>query len=217
MIDYQQQRTNMVESQVRTSDVTDRRILKAMLEVPRELFAPQQVRALAYMEDALQVGLSRYLLPPRTLARLIQLGEIDEGMRVIDVGCATGYSTAVLAKIGAEVVAVESDTALARSAADALSTLGLTNAMVVRGPLAAGAADKAPFQVILLNGAVAKIPESLLEQLDDGGRLVAVISEGSFGCAKIWRRSGGSFDARPAFDAAAMPLPGFAVEAGFVF
>jgi protein-L-isoaspartate(D-aspartate) O-methyltransferase len=224
MIDSKQQRLNMVESQVRPSDVTDRRIIKAMLEVPREAFLPQELRALAYMDEAVPVrrdagrAEARYLLPPRIFAKLVQLAEVAPEAVVLDVGCASGYSTAVLARLAKSVVAVESDAALATTAAATLRELGVSNAMVVPGPLGAGAPDRGPFAAILLNGAVPEVPQSLLDQLAEGGRLVAVIGgQGSLGCAQVWQRAGTTFDARAAFDAGAQPLPGFARETGFVF
>lgn len=226
MIDSAQQRLNMVESQVRPSDVTDRRIIRAMLEVPREAFAPEAVRDIAYMDGSLPVssrglnggrlGLARYLLAPRTFAKMVQLAEVEPTSVVLDIGCATGYSTAVLARLAKAVVAVEVDAALAALASEALRNAGAGNAVVVEGPLAAGSPGHAPYDAILLNGAVPEVPAVLLEQLKEGGRLLAVIAEGTFGRAQIWRRAGKTFDARPAFDAAAELLPGFARAPDFV-
>jgi protein-L-isoaspartate(D-aspartate) O-methyltransferase len=218
------QRLNMVESQVRPSDVTDRRIIRAMLDVPREAFVPPGMASLAYSDAALAVSGQRTgnapvraLLEPRTLAKLIQLADLDEDATVLDVGCATGYSTAVLARIAERVVAVEADKALAGAATGALQALGVTNATVVTGELRAGAAAQAPFDAILLNGAVPSIPSSLCDQLREGGRLVAVVSEGRVSRAHLTLRTGSTFDTRPAFEAAADPLPGFDVPAGFIF
>ena len=223
MTDTTQQRINMVDSQVRPSDVTDRRIIKAMLELPREAFAPAALRAMAYMDGPLPVtapgaaGPARRLLAPRTLAKLVQLAELEPDSAVLDVGCGTGYSTALLAKIAGRVVALEPDPGLAERAGKLLAELGLDNAKVVQGALAAGLPDDAPFDAILLNGAVPEVPQALLEQLKDGGRLLAVVAPGSYGRAFVWLRTGTSYASRAAFDAAADPLPGFAREAGFVF
>jgi protein-L-isoaspartate(D-aspartate) O-methyltransferase len=222
MTDSIEQRLNMVESQVRPSDVTDRRIIRAMLEVPREAFVPEGLRALAYMDEGVPVeqrpaGMPpRTLLAPRTFAKLVQLAEIDADAVVLDVGCATGYSTAVLARLARAVVALEADAALAGLARATLRRLEVDNALLIEGPLAAGVPSHAPFDAILLEGAVPRVPHELLEQLKDGGRLVGVRAQGAFGRAEVWRRSGKAFDARPAFDAGAGPLPGFSVEAGFV-
>jgi protein-L-isoaspartate(D-aspartate) O-methyltransferase len=222
MTDSTEQRLNMVESQVRPSDITDRRIIRAMLELPREAFVPEAQRALAYMDGPLPVverggyGPVRSLLAPRTLAKLVQLAEIGPQSVVLDVGCATGYSTALLARLAKAVVAVEVDAALAARAVATLRALKVGNALVIEGPLPAGAPSHAPFDAILLEGAVPQVPQTLLDELKDGGRLVGVIADGAFGRAEVWRRSGATFDARPAFDAGAEPLPGFARRAEFV-
>jgi protein-L-isoaspartate(D-aspartate) O-methyltransferase len=222
MIDSKQQRINMVESQVRPSDVTDRRIIRAMLEVPREAFVPQSLQELAYMDESVaatdDVGGTpgRCLLAPRTFAKLVQLAEIGSDAVVLDVGCATGYSTAILARLAKAVVAVEVDAALAARATQTLRQIGVGNTVVIEGALERGAPSHAPFDAILLEGAVPQVPQALLEQLKDGGRLVTVIAEGVLGRAQVWRRSGKVFDARPVFDAGAQPLPGFARKAEFV-
>jgi protein-L-isoaspartate(D-aspartate) O-methyltransferase len=216
MTDSKLQRLNMVESQVRPSDVTDRRILKAMLEVPRERFVPAEIMPMAYMDEPLPVtrsnGSARFLLAPRTLAKLLQLARIEPESSVLDVGCATGYSTAVLARL-----AKESDKGLAARARQVLGDLGATNAALVEGPLAAGAPAKAPFDAILVNGAVEVVPPALLEQLKDGGLLAAIVMEGALSRAQVWRRIGTAFDAQPAFAAGAAVLPGFERAPAFVF
>jgi protein-L-isoaspartate(D-aspartate) O-methyltransferase len=225
MTDSGLQRLNLVESQVRPSDVTDRRIIKAMLDVPREAFVPSALASIAYMEEPVSVAgkapngveTTRQLLAPRTFAKLVQLARIDDGSVVLDVGCATGYSTAVLAKIAAHVVAVESDKLLADMAGRTLQKLGVENASVIVAPLVAGAPARAPFDAIVLNGSVPVVPDALLDQLKEGGRLVAVIADGALSRAHIILRSRDTFDARPAFEAAAAQLPGFEKPAAFVF
>jgi protein-L-isoaspartate(D-aspartate) O-methyltransferase len=222
MSDSKQQRLNMVETQVRPSDITDRRIVRAMLELPREIFAPEGQRDMAYMDDDLPVVPAlpgkegRYLLAPRILAKLVQLAEVDAGASVLDVGCASGYSSAVLARLARSVVALECETELAGLAARRLRELDVSNVTVVEGPLAEGAAAHAPYGAIILNGAVQEVPQGLLAQLAEGGRLVAVVSSGRLGHARVWRRSGKLCDARSAFDAGAKPLPGFERQTGFV-
>jgi protein-L-isoaspartate(D-aspartate) O-methyltransferase len=203
MTDSRQQRINMVESQVRPSDVTDRRIIRAMLEIPRERFVPAEFAALAYMDEGVPVTprsggqAPRMLLAPRTFAKLVQLAEIDADDVVLDVGCATGYSTAVLARLAKSVVASEADAALATRATEALRTIRADNAVVVHG--------------------VPDVPQSLIDQLKDGGRLVGILASGTLGRAQVWRRTGKTFDARPAFDAGAELLPGMARKAEFSF
>src|SRR3977135_1981513 len=178
-IESTEQRINMVESQVRPSDITDRRIIRAMLEVPREKFVPASLQALAYMDEAVpavEPGAGRpgrFLLAPRTFAKLVQLAEIGPETVVLDAGGAKGCSTAVLARLAKAVVAVEVDAALAARATQTLRQLGVNNALVIEGALEKGAPSHAPFGAILLNGAVPRIPQELLDQLEDGGRLVA--------------------------------------------
>jgi len=223
MTNFSLQRLNMVESQVRPSDITDRRIVRAMLEVPREAFVPKEFATIAYIDDPAPVlaspdgGGARYLLPPRSFAKLVQLAEVGPDCVVLDVGCATGYSAAVLARMARRVVAVESEPGLAREAARNLRELGTGNAVVIEGPLADGAPAEGPFDAILLNGAVPAVAPALLEQLGDGGRLVAMLCEGPLHRAHVWRRGGKVIDQRPAFEGAAARLPGFEVPAGFVF
>jgi protein-L-isoaspartate(D-aspartate) O-methyltransferase len=223
MTDFVEQRINMVESQVRPSDVTDRRIIRAMLELPREDFVPESMRTMAYMDEAVQVapgGIGtppRYLLAPRLLAKLVQLAQIEPTARVLDVGPATGYSTALLAKLAARVVAVEVDGSLCTKARTTLRDLGLSNVSVLQGPLPTGARSEGPYEAILLNGAVEAVDPDLVDQLKDGGLMVGVLAIGSGGRAQVWRRFSQVFDTRPAFDATAPPIPGFTRPAGFVF
>ena len=213
MVDAAAQRMNMVESQVLTSDVTDRRILRAMRELPRERFVPAPMTALAYMDEAVPVTPAgaerRWLLAPRVLAKLLQLADIGDDNHVLDVGGATGYSAAVLAGMGKSVIALECNIKLTEQARANLAALALDNASVTVGELTAGWLDKAPYDAIVLQGAAATVPEALFDQLKDGGRLVAVLIEGGLGKATIWRRLGRSVDAWGAFDAAAPVLPGF--------
>ena len=164
-----------------------------------------------------KAGEARCLLPPRTLAKLLQLLGIGPQSVVLDVGCATGYSTAVLARLARRVVALEAESDLARAAKGALEKLGADNATVVEGPLAAGAAAHGRFDAILLNGSVPGVPPALLDGLADGGRLAAVLRRGPLCRAHVWRRTGNTLDEEPAFEAAAAPLPGFDEPAQFVF
>jgi protein-L-isoaspartate(D-aspartate) O-methyltransferase len=220
MADAAEQRRNMVESQVRPSDVTDRRVIRAMSEVERERFVPRALRAIAYMDQEVPLAAAvgrRALLAPRTFAKLIQAAEIGADAAVLDVGAATGYSSAVLARLAARVVALESDPDLAEEARRALPAAGVTGVALRHGPLGNGSPEDAPFDVIVLEGAVPEVPARLLDQLKDGGRLVAILSDGRWGRATVWRRIGTSYDARPVFDAGALPLPGFAREAQFQF
>jgi protein-L-isoaspartate(D-aspartate) O-methyltransferase len=218
MADYAQARRVMVDRQVRTADVTDLRIISALLDVPRELFVPAARRAVAYLDLDVPVNESgRALLKPMVFAKFVQAAGITDTDRVLDVGCATGYSAAVLGKLAGSVVALEEDAALARGAAEVLAQTGAANVSVVSGAFAAGWAESAPYDVIVLEGAAELIPDSLLSQLKDGGRLVAVVRSSPMGRATLYRRAGGHATAQPVFDAAAPLLPGFAKPAAFVF
>lgn len=212
------QRKNMVESQVRPSDITDRRIPAAMLDVPREAFVPKARESLAYIDTDLPLGAGRVLLAPRTLAKLIQLLSPEPGDLVLDVGCATGYSAAILSRLATTVVALEADQALAQEATRVLQSLGVDNAAVVQGPLPAGYPDEGPFDRILVDGAVTEPPKILLGQLKEAGSLAAILISGQgAGRAVVWQKSGATYSMRDGFDATTAILPGFARSPGFVF
>jgi protein-L-isoaspartate(D-aspartate) O-methyltransferase len=221
MIDHATQRLNMVESQVRPSDVTDRRITRAMREIPRESFVPGPLISIAYADEPLKVSdtgkTQRFILAPRLLAKLAQLLSIEPDGLVLDVGPASGYSTALLARLGQTVIALEEDAQLAERAQAALTALGIDNAVVITGPLTAGAPDEGPYDAILINGAVTDVPPALLDQLKDGGLLAAIQIENGVGRAVLWNRRGMNFDRRIVFDASAAYLPGFEPKTGFQF
>jgi protein-L-isoaspartate(D-aspartate) O-methyltransferase len=221
MTDFARARRMMVDGQVRTNDVTDLRVIAAFSEVPRERFVPKDKLALAYADQDIPVGgagaPARCLLKPMVLSKLIQAAEIAEGDKVLDVGCTTGYSTAILARLAGTVVALEQDSVLARTAAENLGALGSTNVRLAAGPLVQGWPAQAPYDAILLNGSAEVEPNVLLRQLKEGGRLVGVIGGSPVGRAMIYRRSGGHTSAHPDFDAVAPLLPGFAKPPQFVF
>lgn len=216
-VDFRQQRVKMVDGQVRTNDVTDIPIISAMLSVPREAFVPEHRRPLAYIDEDIEVAPGRFLMPASPFARLVQLVAPRPGDRVLDVGCGTGYSSAVLSRIAGSVVALESDGALAARAAATLSAEGFDNVSVIEGPLAAGHAAQAPYDVILVEGAVDLVPQALLDQLAEGGRLVAVVGRGNAGRATLHLREGGLMSPRRAFNAAVKPLAEFARAEEFEF
>ena len=221
MIDCALQRTNMVESQIRPSDVTDRRILRAMAALPREHFVPPSLATLAYMDESISLydagyrGPARRMLSPRTLAKLLQLAQVESTDRVLDVGAGRGYGAAVLARLASTVVALESDTDLAAAAKSALEHE--KNVTVLPGALQTTAPTQGPFDVIVLEGAVFDSPTGLLQQLKPGGRLVAVLNEGGVGRATVWLRQGDTFGQSTAFEASITPLPGFELAPAFTF
>jgi protein-L-isoaspartate(D-aspartate) O-methyltransferase len=220
MIDFAQARRTMVDGQVRVNDVTDAALITAMLEVPREKFVPQSRASLAYIDEDLCVleaaggNAARYLMEPMVLARMIQALEIKPDAKVLDAGCATGYSAAVLSRVAGSVVALEEEATLA---ATAKKLLRESNVEVASGKAAAGWAAGAPYHAILIGGAVEDVPQALTAQLRDGGRLAAVIRKDSAAKAMLFVRTGGHVSARRLFDAAIPPLPGFEAPKSFVF
>jgi protein-L-isoaspartate(D-aspartate) O-methyltransferase len=217
MLDFSAARRMMVDSQVRTSDVTDLRVIAAMLTVPRERFVPKASAELAYLDADLPVEPGRRLIKPMVLAKLIQAAEIRETDRVLIVGCATGYSAAVIEHLAGSVIALEQDPGLAQLAKDNLQALGAGNATVVTGPLVGGWPAAAPYDVILLDGAVEDVPQVLVRQLKEGGRLLGVVGRPPVTKAVLVRSTGFESSSRPIFDAAAPALPGFAKPPAFVF
>lgn len=220
MIDYATARTLMVETQIRTEGVTDYRIIRTMAEIPRERFVPSRARPFAYTDIDIAVkddGHTRHMIRPATLARLIQAATIAPGDFVLVVGCGTGYTAAVIANLATSVIALESDEHLAQSAGATLTDLGIGNVAVVTGPLEAGYPAEAPYDVIFVDGAVEFVPEALLAQLKEGGRLVAVVGYNRAASAMVYTRTDDDIGSRPAFDAFVPALPGFSHPRAFVF
>ena len=223
MTDFAAARRMMVDSQVRTSDVTDPRIIAAMLELPRERFVLQTKADLAYLDfdvpaaEAERGKPARRLLKPMVLAKLVQAAALRASDHVLDVGCSSGYSSALLARLAHSVTALEEEEALIRLARDNLKAIGADNVTVVAGPLTQGWQATAPYDVILLNGATEVAPVALCRQLKPGGRLVTVLGRAPTGQAMLYRSVGDDVSGWPIFDAAAPLLPGFAAPPAFVF
>ena len=218
MPDYTAARRNMVDSQIRTNRVTDEALLAAMGDIPRELFVPSDLAGVAYLDDDLPLGGGRYLMEPMVFARMLQFAAIRPSDVVLDIGCAAGYSSAVAARLAATVIALESDSALARKAGTNFATLQIDNAVVVEGPLRVGCPRHAPYDVILIEGAVPEIPPAITAQLAEGGRLCAIMSApGMAGHAVLALKTGGVVSHRDVFDAASPLLPEFELQPGFRF
>jgi len=216
MSEFANRRVMMVDTQVRPSDVTKFPIIDAMLTVPREVYVPRNQREAAYVGENLNIGSGRVLLEARTLAKLLDALDIQPDELVLDLGCGLGYSAAVIARLGDTVVAVEEDASLAAEAQRLLSEEGVDNALVIAGPLAGGAAKHAPYDVITVQGGVETVPEALLAQLKDGGRIGAVFMDGALGTAMIGYKGERDISWRAVFNATAPVLDGFRKARGFV-
>ena len=217
MIDFAQARRMMVDGQVRPSDVTDRDLLTALLDVPRERFAPEALASVAYLDRDIAIDPKRAMLKPMVLARLIQAAQTGAGDHVLDVACGSGYSSAILARLATRVVALEDDAMRSQRCGEILQGLGVANVTVVTGPLDAGWPALAPYDVILVNGSIEVEPHGLFGQLKEGGRVVTVRGAGPVGKAMLYRKDRGEIGSRTLFDAAAPVLPSFMRAPAFTF
>jgi protein-L-isoaspartate(D-aspartate) O-methyltransferase len=218
MADTALQRKNMVESQVRPSDVTDRRITAAMTAIPREIFVPGSLAKFAYSDESLNIGPGAVMLSPSALAKLVQLADIDAGDTVLVIGGASGYAAAIVAQFAKTVVALLPNRDAATEAANACRTLAVENVTAVSGDLGAGWPAQTPYEAIVIEGGVETVPDALKEQLREGGRLVAVEVERGLGHAFLLQKNGSLFARRDAFQTAAPLLAGFeAPKPAFVF
>lgn len=199
----------MVDTQVRPSDVTKFPIIDAMLQVPREAFVPDRLREAAYIGENLEIAPDRVMLEPRTLAKMLDALDIQPQHVALDIGCGLGYSTAILAQMCDFVVGVEDDETRAEEAQALLLEHGTDNAAVMSGPLTEGAAKSGPYDLIILQGAVEDVPESILSQLRDSGRIACIFAENSLGVVRIGFKIDGSVNWRFAFNAGAPVLEGF--------
>jgi protein-L-isoaspartate(D-aspartate) O-methyltransferase len=205
----------MVDTQVRPSDVTKFPIIDAMLNVRRELFVPREQIEAAYISENVVIGRNRVVLEPRTFAKLLDALNIKGDELVLDVGAGYGYSSAVIARMAEAVIAVEEDEALASEAQSILSEQAADNVVIHSGPLTAGAPEHGPYDVILIEGGVADLPEALQAQLKEGGRIGCVFMEGALGVVRIGYKIDGDISWRFSFNASAPVLPGFTKQATF--
>lgn len=216
-MDYNTARKNMIESQLRTNKVVDEALLSSMAQAPRERFLPDELRAVAYVDEDLQLTADRCLLEPMVLARLLQALELTSGDAVLDIASGTGYAAAVMARLAGAVFAQESDEGLQGKAATLFGELALDNIVPVDGDLGDGCAEHAPYNAILIEGAVDAVPAGILDQLAEGGRLVTIVMEKGIGRATLFRRVGGHMSRRVIFDAHAPLLKDFRKPAEFKF
>lgn len=221
MDEFTQARENMVDCQVRTNDVTNHAVLTALLSTPRERFVPPSLQAFSYIDEDIsldEIGENgRFLMEPGPFSKLLQLADISPGDIVLDVGCGSGYSTAVLAKLCNSVVAIEKCGELSEFASRALADLEIYNAVVICDPLTDGYTKEAPYDVVFVGGAIQKIPDEIFDQIREGGKLVAVEGEGNAAVAKVFHKQNGSVTSHFAFNCAVKPLPGFESAPQFVF
>lgn len=215
MTDFAERRRMMVDTQVRPSDVTKFPIIDAMLTVARENFVADAQREAAYADQNIDLGQGRTLLEPRTLSKLLDALNVQSDELVLDVACGLGYSTAVVARMAEMVIGVEEDESMASEAQEQLSEAGADNAIVHVGPLAEGAAEHGPYDAILVQGGVEILPQGLLDQLKDGGRIAAIFMDGALGQVKIGYKSDGQLSWKFAFNATAPVVPGFAKARAF--
>jgi protein-L-isoaspartate(D-aspartate) O-methyltransferase len=225
MMDFRAARQIMVDGQVRPSDVHDLRLIAAMLDIPREAFVPKDLAALAYADCDLPLdgaigapgSASRWLIKSMVLARLLDALNLRPELRLLIVGAGSGYSAAVASRLAGAVTAVEENQKLAERAGTLLPELGFGSVVVVEGPLTAGWGASSPYDAVLVDGGVEFVPQALLRQLADGGRLAAVVVSGMLGKAMLYQAEGGQATNWPLFDAMAPPLPGFRKAPTFVF
>ena len=216
MTDYKTRRKIMVDTQIRPSDVTKFPIIDAFLSVPRERFVPDGKREAAYIGENFEIGQSRILLEPRTLAKLLDALDIHKDELVLDIGSGLGYSSAIISLIAEVVIAVEDDSSLVSEAEEILSEIGVDNVVVQIGKLEDGAPEHGPYDVIILQGGVGEIPGAILNQLKNGGRIGAIFIEEGLGTAKIGFKLNEKITWRYSFNAAAPILPGFSKQKDFV-
>lgn len=215
MTDFAARRTMMVDTQVRPNDVTKFPVIEAMLAIPREEFVPASRRPVAYSGENLELGDGRVLLEPRTLAKMVDMLDIQPTDLVLDIGCGYGYSAAVIARMAEAVVGIEENEEMAGEAERRLADIGVFNVAVLQGELAAGNAKQGPYDAILIGGAVEEVPAAITDQLKEGGRIAALFLEGNLGVVRIGHRINGRVNWRYAFNAYAPLLPGFGRKRGF--
>ncbi len=205
----------MVDTQVRPSDVTKFPIIDAMLTVPRELFVPTDKRSMAYVGEHISLGDGRVVLDPRTLAKMLEVVNIDRDDLVLDIGSGLGYSAALAAHMADAVIALEDSPDRVADTENALAEAGIDNVAVVEGPLADGAAGSAPYDVVLIQGGVETVSEKLCAQVKEGGRIVAIFMKGALCEVRVGQVVDGVVNWRFAFNATAPLLPGFEAERSF--
>jgi len=216
MTDFVSLRTAMVDRQIRPSDVTKIPVIDAMLSVPREAFVPVAMKNVAYAGEHINLGNGRVVLDPRVFAKMLDLLDVGPGDMVLDLACALGYSTAVISHMAEAVVGVEQNPDLATEAEENLSVQSVDNGFISQGALTGGAPKHGPYDAVLVGGGVETVPQSILDQLKVGGRIVAIFVSGASGICRLGLKTDSGVTWRPVFDATAPVLPGFGLASGFI-
>lgn len=217
-MNFDNARRLMIENQIRPNQITDPLLLDVMNRIPRERFLPERLHGVAYVDEDLPLGGGRYLMEPLVVAQVLQAAAIDGDDVVLEIGCGPGYMTAIIAHMASVVVALDEEARFVEATSSTLAELDLSTATIMQAPFAEGCPAQAPYDVIVFGGAVTAVPDAILEQLAEGGRLVAVIvGDHGIGKGTLFVRSAGVTSHRVVFDAATPLLPGFAAKPGFVF
>jgi len=214
-MDFSSARHNMVESQLKPNRITDMVLMDALTVLPREKFVPRAMQGVAYVDEAIDIGEGRYLMEAWVLARLLEAAEVRSEDVALLVGCGSGYEAAVMSYLAGTVVALESNKKFLKRANDLLAELSINTVAIVEGGLAKGYVRQAPYDVIMINGAVSEIPDCLYKQLGDGGRLVSIVGDGAYGKGTLVTSYDGVITTREIFDAGTPTLLGFEKETTF--
>lgn len=215
MTDFATRRAIMVDSQIRPNDITKFPVIEALLHVPREEFVPEAWREAAYVSENIPLAPGRVLFEPRTFGKMLDTLDIQPDELVLDIGCGLGYSAAVMSRLAVAVVAVEENEAFAAEAQAALAAVEADNVVLHQGPLAEGAEKHGPYDVVFVEGAVAVVPEGIVAQMKEGGRIICLFQEGALGTVRIGRKIDGRIGWRHAFNASAPVVSGFEKQAAF--
>jgi protein-L-isoaspartate(D-aspartate) O-methyltransferase len=218
MTDYAAARLKMIESQLRPNRVTDERVIAAFMHLRRELFVPEPLRGVAYVDDDLPLGGGRFIMRPTVAARLLQAATVGATGTALVVGAGVGYEAALLAQLVRAVVALEENPELARIGRSALVDHRIASVSYVEAPLPLGHRQRSPYDLIVFGGAVAEIPGEIGAQLAEGGHIAVVLRQHEcVGRATLITRAGGMLASRVMFDAATPLLPSFVARPAFVF
>ena len=201
MDSYTIARENMIKSQVMTNRLTDKNIITLLSDFPRHIFVPEHLKTIAYCDDFIPLNDTHSLMPLMTFARAVQAADISLDDNILDIGCSSGFSAAILAKLGNKVVAIESDSDMASDAHQALSRLHIDNVIIITGKLKNGQAESGPYDVIFMNGAVDHVPDTLFDQLSDKGRLITFINDSPYtGKALLYKKFGDNIQSHTLFE-----------------